>query len=491
MKTIIIILSFIFNIYPTYSQILDDSFSLNKMKKDFKIFKNIREKANSGLYKYRSKEQIDSIYNWAEIQLNNSKTYSDFYNILFQITDFEGSLHNETSLDKKVYVSLKKEKFGYFPFPLKNIENKWIVNFENIEIPLGSEIISINNVKINQILQFIYKYETTDGYNITGKNIGINYHFSKYFRFHFGLQNDFIIEFINSNTKIQEKIKVKSIGYLDYYTNLKNRYSKPFDTKETKNYYFKSIDSTTSLLTINTFNIDNRKYEIFLDSTFKITKSSKIKNLIVDIRENRGGQDPNDLVTYSYLTNRLFQENKEAFINFRKIPYSKYIKGEVFFLLKPIFKYIYQKRLKKDFVIEKNGKFYQDENSADHQIRYPKDNAFLGKIYLLISPKVGSAGSLFAAMLAGNSNTTTIGEETMGGYYGHNGHSPIRYTLPNSKLKSEFFLVNLTQDVPKKDNQKFGRGIIPDYEIKQSYNDFLEQKDTQMNFVLNLLKIDQ
>jgi C-terminal processing protease CtpA/Prc len=106
---------------------------------------------------------------------------------------------------------------------------------------------------------------------------------------------------------------------------------------------------------------------------------------------------------------------------------------------------------------------------------------------LLISPKVASAGSLFAAMLAGNENTITVGEETMGGYYGHNGHFPLSYKLPKSKIVLTFSIVNLEQDVPKKENQKYYRGIIPDYEITQTFDDYLKNADTQMNFTMKLI----
>ena len=91
-------------------------------------------------------------------------------------------------------------------------------------------------------------------------------------------------------------------------------------------------------------------------------------------------------------------------------------------------------------------------------------------------------------MLSGNENTITIGEETMGGYYGHNGHTPLEYKLPKSNIIIQFSVVNLEQDVPKKENQKYDRGIIPDYEITQTFNDFLNNIDTQMNFTLELIK---
>ena len=65
-----------------FSQSIDDTFSQENMMKDLEIFKNIRLTANSGLYRYRTKEEIDSIYIWAKKEIKNSSTYLDFYKII-------------------------------------------------------------------------------------------------------------------------------------------------------------------------------------------------------------------------------------------------------------------------------------------------------------------------------------------------------------------------------------------------------------------------
>lgn len=39
--------------------------SPREMQKDLQVFRDIREQVNSGLYSYRTKEEIDSIYSWA------------------------------------------------------------------------------------------------------------------------------------------------------------------------------------------------------------------------------------------------------------------------------------------------------------------------------------------------------------------------------------------------------------------------------------------
>jgi len=484
-----------------FGQSIDDSFSAKKMKKDLEIFKNIRLEANSGLYKYRSKKEIDSIYEWAFMETEKSKTHRDFYNIICYLTDFEGSTHNSTSFSEKMKQSIKKEEKGYFPFPIKCIEGKIIVNIENENIPLGAEIISIDNHSIKDIISNLYKYYTTDGANISGKFIGINYNFSKYYRQHYGLKDTFEVVYKPHGAENIKKANIQSVGNEDYYKNVKKRHSKPFDDinyknwNEIKKYNYQNIDSETSILTLNSFVIgdnatspEHLKFVRFLDSTFASIKAQNIKNLIVDIRYNGGGTDPNDLVVYEYLTQRNFSENKSAWISFKKIPYLKYIETNVPVFLRSFGVIKHNNYFKKEFPLEKNGKFYQDETSEDHTIRVPNKNAFEGNIYLLISPRVASAASNFGSLVASNKNTTIIGEETMGGFYGHNGHTPLSYILPKSKIVVEFSVVNLEQDVLEKQNQIQNRGIIPDYAISQTYEDYLTQTDTQMNFVLHLLK---
>ncbi len=483
-----------------YAQSVDDVFSQKKMRKDLEVFKEIRVKANSGLYKYRTENQIDSIYRWAEKEIEKSSTYRDFYNIISQLTDFEGSLHNATNFPKILKQSLSNEKTGYFPYPIKWIDRKWVINFEHGTVPLGAEVIAINGHTINDMMNDLYKYYTTDGINTTGKRIGIRTHFSKYFRLNYGLKPEFEIQFKKNNSDHIENRTIYSIGYSDYYKNFRNRYSKQFDQiyyddlPNDGKYTYEKIDASTAVLTIHTFSMGNKNseehktYVAFLDDIFTNIETENIENLIVDIRQNSGGTDPNDIITYSYLTQRNFQENREAWIGFRKIPFLKYYDINVPKLLRPLGVGKYNKLFQKDFYVEKDNRYYQGSLSDDHKIRSPNKRKFTKKVYLLISPAVASAASLFAAMVVGNENTYTIGEETMGGYYGHNGHSALNYKLPKSKLEFSFSVVNLEQDVVKKSNQFYNRGIIPDYNVSQSFEDYLNHKDVQMEFVLDLIR---
>jgi len=94
---------------------------------------------------------------------------------------------------------------------------------------------------------------------------------------------------------------------------------------------------------------------------------------------------------------------------------------------------------------------------------------------------------MFAAMVRGNTTATIIGEETMGGYYGHTGHESLTYTLPATGIRIQFACVDLDQQVPRRPNQPPGRGVLPDYTVGQSVPDFLTNRDAQLRFALALM----
>ncbi len=479
-----------------YAQSIDTPFPQRKMKKDLRVFQKIREAGNSGLYTYRSKEAIDSIYKWAFDEIPQLHSYRDFYNLISQLTDFEGSIHNETYWSKKLMESLKKEESGYFPIPLKIVEGDLRVNSEEMHIPLGSKIVSINNHQAQELIVKLGKYYTTDGFNQNGKEVGINKHFSRYYRYHYGSEKSFIVRYQEPESNSVKTIVLESVGFNKYYTRFQNRHSAIidgvlYDSEEgSEAYSLKKVDSTTAILTIDSFSFgedddkDHLAYQQFLDSVFTNLNHKEYKNLIVDIRNNGGGQSPNDMITLSYLADSPQKEIREAWVSFTKnIPYWRYLKMGVPFWQKPIAKIKFKKILKEMLPIVRERKRYY----SDIKTYAPNKNRFRGQVYLLTGPAVASAASLFAAMVSSNTDTILVGEETGGGYYGHNGAFPVTYRLPNSKFDIRFSVVNLTQDVKEKPLQPFGRGVIPDYKVSQNFNDFIKNNDTQMEFVLDLI----
>ena len=468
------------------------------MKKDLDVFHQIRKKANSGFNRYRSKRQTDSLYTWAYTQITQPLAIQQFYKVILTLTDFEGSCHNNTYLPHGFLDYLRKDR-GYFPFYLRWIEGGMRVNSEGKQLPPGTQIVSINGMKDVEIMKALGKYSTTDGYNQTQKrSFSVNYGFGWRFPFEFGFHDEFVIRYILPGTHDTLSTQLNSLSLKEKQADYKRLYSAKIDSIIDDGvqdlYSFRMLDASTGLLNIRTFgmasNEEDEAYGVycqFLDSVFKHLKASQIPNLVLDIRNNPGGNNPNDLKLFTYLAKKPFRENKEAFIAFKKVPLPEYFVWNSGDRQNQKRERKYQeKEWQKEFSIHKEGKYIQNQSLNPYW--QPDSNRFVGDVYVLIDENVGSAASHFAAHVRNNSDATLVGVETVGGYYEHNGHIPVEYELPGSKIRTRFSIVCVSQDVSGHSKQPWGHGVMPDYEVLPSYDDFIHQRDTQMEFVLRLIQ---
>ena len=447
---------------------------------DFKTFQEIFEKANSGLYRYHSKNEVDSIFSINKSKINGETTYLEFYNLIWNVIDYTGSCHNNLKLPEYLKTLLIKKNI-FFPIPLKYIEGKLYSNIESDDIPTGAEIISINKIDATQFANQISRLRSTDGFNQTSKYNFIQTNWAPFYIYKtYGEKDEFTIKY-KYNIDIKSVV-VKSVNYSTYKDNYGKRYSKAYEEKINDDYHYQYINNLdVGLLSIKSFDVGQKgdetysRYESFLDSVF-ISLENK-KNLIVDIRGNGGGSGDALMLLTSYLSNRNVKENLGAYTLFNKIPYPEFYKGSTQNTEDFLFNYV------SEF---KNGKYYQ--NNKFNPSWKPNKNNYQEGFILLIDPFVASAASHFAAHIKSDKKAIVIGEETGGAYYGHTGHFPVEYELPNSKLGLSFSIVNLEQDVVKLTDEKFGDGVIPHIKIVQNHRDFLKNKDSQLNFAIEHIK---
>ncbi|WP_109098540.1 S41 family peptidase [Aquimarina sp. AU58] len=478
MKHLIAILSIIL-LFSCKAEKKDPLFAMtpDQMEEDFLLFQSIYEEANAGLYKYRKKEQVDSAFAANKAQISETTTYREFYTLLWNVIDYTGSCHNGLTYPEALDEALNKKDI-FFPIPLKYIDGKLYTNYTYNGIAMGSEVLAINKMPIDEVAKRCGHFISTDGYNQTGKYTDLD---SDWFAFYmylvFGEQQQFTLQY--QNKAESTSATVQSVDYITFFNNYQKRHSAAYDNRITKDYFFTYKDSI-GYLNINTFAMGgpesegHKQYATFLDSVFVALKDNHTQKLIVDVRGNGGGNDPNDLLLYSYLTDRSFRENTTAHTLFQEVPFPNYYLDDDIDEL--------AKELKEEHSIFKDGNYYQ--NATFNPAWQPKPNAFTGDLVLLIDPPVASAGSLFASLVKSDDDTIVIGEETLGGYYGHTGHIPVHYELPHSKLELKFSIVDLEQDVRQLPDEQYGDGIQPDDKVVQTYPDFLTHRDTQLEFAI-------
>ena len=463
---------------------------------DLALFRQLKETAHAGIYKYRTKPQMDSAFAAARAQVTAPLTVLAVYRLVVGITDFEGSLHNDTTLPDSVRRALHRET-AFFPYPLKLVAGRLLLNSTHAPLPLGASITSIDGRPAAQLVRELGKYYTTDGFNTTGKTVGLAENFPEYYRLEYGPQRAFVVRYHGVADTVARQQTVPAVAYAAYQRAFAARHSRPGDQPffegAPQKYTFQLLpEQATAILTLNTFAIGedhspgHRRYERFLDSCFALLRHRPaITNLLVDARSNGGGDDNNDMLAFSYLAGAPFHEHKSAVVRFARVPYRHYLTVERDTAERAALVADINQQIRTEFTIAADGRPHS--NTRGNPVFQPQPTRFTGQLYLLISPRVASAGSMFAAMVRGNTPAVVIGEETMGGYYGHTGHASLDYTLPNTGIQVSFSLVDLVQDVPFRPTQPAGRGVLPDYEVRQSPADFLANRDPQLRFALQLI----
>ncbi|CAL1519649.1 S41 family peptidase [Chitinophaga sp. MM2321] len=471
----------------------------SEMKQDLRLFLDIRKKANSGLYRYRTQRQIDSIYKWAFKEVRRPMSTLAFYKIILQLTDFEGSCHNYTEPQADLVGYYNRQR-GFFPFALKYIEGNMIFNSKTAQIPVGSRVMGINGITDKELMQSFYKYITADGFTQTEKlSSSVNRSYGLRYLYEYGIKDSFAIAFVAPGATQEQTVTVPAVSLAQRTANLILRHSASVDsvidyTVQPK-YSFKMVNPSTGLLNLRIFSMASGLedpafpvYVAFIDSVFQALNNNNIPNLILDIRSNPGGSDPTFEQPMMYLTDSSFKENTLAYTIFDDgIPYEKYFWGvSTAERMDSMAKADGKRMLKDYFPALHNGRNMQ--NIKYNPVYYPKHPGFKGKLYLLIDENVASAASHLASLVKAYArNVTIVGVETVGGYYGHNGHMSVIYELPHSKIKTKFSIVYVDQDAPVKPDQPVGRGIIPDHTVWPTFSDFMQNRDTQMEYVLKLI----
>lgn len=467
-----------------YTKVSDKltQFSYSQLIEDFDILKNAYFETKVGLW-YANYHEFDSICNLQKSKLKDGMNSLEFYKIMAPITAYTNEGHSAVRNSKEV--NNHRKQFGkHFPYVVKILNDKvYFINDGNLN---GFELKTINNTKIENILEKFYSIEPSDGYNETSKNHWIAKAFSKYYYLFFEQHpKEFKLELANPTSKESLTYVTKAISYKELLKNIDKTYrdfpqltfKKPIDlTINTKDNY--------ALLTVNSFwkklyKRNNINFEKFLNKSFDSISKLNIKNLIIDIRKNEGGEQGMEDILLSYLITKPYKKYNYVEVPSYKytfLPYTRYDLPEEVNILK--------ERTLKKFYKTKDGRYLNKPKYYNGLT--PVKNPFKGNVYILIGGLSFSGGSEFAALAKNHTKAIFVGEETGGGYYGNTSGNYMHFTLPNTKttgrIPLEKFIVNC-----KEFNIPFGHGLLPDHEVQPTIQQFLNNENAELNFVKKLI----
>jgi hypothetical protein len=395
---------------------------------DFGQLIEILQSNHPALYDFTAKHSFDSLVDLQRNLIKDSLTVNEFFNIAIPVVSQIGCAHTRLRLADNVWNDPQRKNL-LFDVILQ--DGKCFLlkeGAEEIDLKPGTEILSFNDHTIPQLQQKFQQHISTDGDNKNSKELIINYGFKDYLG-------------ITENFPEQYKVTYKIPGE----DSIRHSNIKASNRKIQENNFpitpHLSIDSVRNLavMTIPSFNFYNNveNFQKFVDSSFHIMKVSKLNNLVLDLRNNSGGDPYCSSYLLSYLAHK-------PFIYFAQ-PAPGY-------------------------------------DTLTKHISLSKER-FQGNLYTLINGLCGSTTGHLSALLKYHRIGEFIGSATNGTYTCNDSSKP--FTLENSELV--LVTARTTYSVEVEGIERF-KGIVPDHEVEATLSDYLHGKDPVKEYAFELIQ---
>ena len=387
--------------------------------------------------KFITKDRFLKIIESKKSMITEKTTYAEFAWHCNAIIASIGCSHTASSTMQNDY-----HEFSMLPieksFPLQiRLVNKQLFVVDPMnnsdKVKVQDEILSINGIETASLISDIYDHIAAQANIQTYKRQHFNTYFAALIPYALGLPNTFeIVVANNGSIKLHKAQKIATELY------------DPSVNSCLKDLCLEILDGKTAVLTISSFNYyewnNYPVFKSFVDSSMSIINNKKIKNLIIDVRYNRGGSQYPSIYLLQHLMDRSF---------------TYYSKAEF---------------------EGKTDKMYGEE------IIYPLENRFKGKVYFLIDGNGNSTTGHFMSLVKAHNLGTIIGEEL-----GSNQFCTAGQTL--CRLKHTKLVLSVANNTHISTATKLSDeiGILPDIIVTQSIDDYLNKVDVVKDYTLKLI----
>jgi C-terminal processing protease CtpA/Prc len=221
---------------------------------------------------------------------------------------------------------------------------------------------------------------------------------------------------------------------------------------DTEDYHYKLVESNIGLLTYNSCN-DYKKFKKFLKGTFAEIAVGGVDYLIIDIRNNPGGNSSLNDLLLSYLTDEPYQQSSKRYwkVSERaKIAYSAN-SG-------------YSKMFGKDFINSYLSSQVDTILTSEEEpltIPITPKNRFNGKVAVLIGPDTFSSANMLADAIKTYNIAVLIGSPT--GELTNDFGEQLTFELNHSRST---VYVSSTYDIGANGDETLFSPVLPDIQVE-------------------------
>ncbi len=473
-------------ILPSAAQVNSfTGFTKEDLIEDFRLAMNILKKQHPNPYKFIDSASFDRKVDSLLKKMAEQKNVfaCNQFSPISLIRDVHTNIAYSEENSREVY-----SKVNFLPFPVIIERGRIVVNIKGEAIPFASEIVSINNMSAKEILDATAAAAYSDGFITTGTD-----RIYPEFQFKFSmLTGDNKTYEVSYRTPGSNAVKKVTLPYADPTAAFHSRSKAvlPLNLLQRSYYIYNNYHeaSQTGILTVNSFNLQELYAYKEFSTFFKEMNKRQYKNVIIDIRNNGGGNPAISALLYSFLSNTAFRNEYNYRTKTIDIVYPEYAIADGRKLsdddIRNNKNFLYQ-RFDKD---SSSGFYVGNARLKEGQLEsFPPDkDAFRGNVYVLTGGGTVSAATYFATLVQKNKRGSIIGKETGSGEQSTTAAWFLYYMMPKTKSvltvpMSELYFFNASSDN--------GRGVIPDKEIPlEKFLEYVQvSKDPELTYSLELI----
>jgi len=468
-------------------------YSLQQVQKDYSLYREILEEHHPSLYWYSSKDSMDHYFSYGQQHLKDSMTEPEFRKVLNYVTAKIDCGHTSVRSSKAWAKYTDTARLGkMFPLSFKIWNDTMVVtanlNRKDSVLKRGTVITKINGKTEQALVDTLFDYISTDGYNLTHKyqTLSNRGFFGSLYTSLFGLSEKYTIEYMDAAGQIKNTTIPSYDPALDTVnrasirpiTNIPQPSRRERKQQGLNNVRLLKIDSVnhTAMMDLSSFG-EGYRLRSFFRNSFRALQQNKIDHLIIDVRSNGGGEVTNSMLISRYLVFQKFKISDSLYAVKKASKYQQYIRH-----------HFWNKLFITFFTKKKNDGNYHFGYFERHYFKPKKNDHYNGKVYILIGGNSFSATTLFVSSVVQQDNVTVVGEETGGGAYGNSAWLIPNVTLPETGVRFRLPLFRLVLD---KNYPKTGRGVQPEVESKPTVEAVRRGADYKLDKAMELIKKDK
>lgn len=430
-----------------------------------------------GLYRYASAEQIDAEFARAEAEVVNGSDALAMYRIASRLAAAVRCGHTWTNpLNQSDALKASLDQLPALPVHGRLLGDRLLVTASSdAAIHANDEILSIDGRSPAPLVSDLLPYLRADGSN-DGKRL------SQIDTTVDGGALDRLLPLLHPPVDGRYRLRLRDPrgavrDLLVVATTVPVRESALASVAaESEEWRFR-IDGDSATLTLPTFAFwrDAFDWRGFLDHSFDALAKQRVQRLIIDLRQNEGGDDAIGDALLAYLIHRPHTvpaaRSESAY---ERVPYrlARYLDTWNF-----------------DFfdrtgqVVRGEGRNWLLREQPLDRVITPVADPYRGKVVALIGPRMSSAGYLIARNLKASGAATLVGQTTGGNLRGLNGGQIAWLTLPFSGVAVDIPLLAAMPKTAQPD-----RGVEPDIAVVTTVDDVIAGRDPERQRALAWLK---